>query len=145
MRREFLAIILATIAFTLWGYIWYATIFDDIWQSLISRSETELINLAGRRGPIQYAYIFLISWLHVIGIFISLKWIHANSFKHYMGLSFILSSLIILPAIGNTTLFVGTSFKLLMLDYGHFLFGYAGIALIFFIIAPSRQNRSEIS
>ena len=50
MTRNILAIILATLAFTLWGYIWYATVFDDVWQSLISRSETELIEMAVARG-----------------------------------------------------------------------------------------------
>jgi len=53
MGRNLLAIVLATLAFTLWGYIWYATVFDDVWQSLISRSETELIEMAVARGRIQ--------------------------------------------------------------------------------------------
>jgi len=39
MRRDLLAIILATIAFSLWGFVWYATVFDDVWQGLIGRSE----------------------------------------------------------------------------------------------------------
>jgi hypothetical protein len=51
-----------------------------------------------------------------------------------------LSTLVVLPSIGNTTLFVGTPLGLLMLDYGYFLFGYAGIALVFFIISPSNPK-----
>ena len=51
-----------------------------------------------------------------------------------MGVSLLLSTLVVLPSIGNATLFVGTPVGLLLLDYGHFLFGYAGIALVFFII-----------
>ena len=46
MLRKILAIVLATLAFSLWGYIWYATVFDDVWQSLIGRSEAELITMA---------------------------------------------------------------------------------------------------
>ena len=44
--RILLAIALATIAFTLWGFVWYATVFDDLWQSLITQGEDELIRLA---------------------------------------------------------------------------------------------------
>ena len=145
MRREILAIILATIAFTLWGYFWYATLFDDIWQNYIGRSEEELINLAVQRGAIQHVFTVLISLLHVLGVFACLKWIRATNFLKYMGLSLVLSSLIVLPAIGNTTLFAGTPIQLLILDYGHFLFGYAGISFVFFIIAPLRDRRSSHS
>jgi len=136
MRREILAIILATTAFSLWGYIWYATVFDDVWQSLIGRSETDLINLAVARGPIQDFWVMFISLVQVVAILIALKWVKARTFTQYMGVSILLSTLVVLPSIGNTTLFVGTPIGLLLLDYGHFLFGYAGIALVLFITVP---------
>ena len=142
MIRIALALILATIAFSLWGYIWYATVFDDVWQSLIGRSETELIELAVARGGIQDVLVIVISFVQAVGIFFALKFMRAKTFWHYMGVSLLLSTLIVLPAIGNTTLFVGTPLNLLLLDYGHFLFGYAGIALVFFIIdSPDKQAK----
>jgi len=142
MRRDILAIILASIAFSLWGYIWYATVFDDVWQSLIGRSEQDLINLSRARGPIQNFFVMFISLLQALAIYGVLKWVKASSFWHYMGVSLLLSTLVVLPSIGNTTLFVGTPLELLVLDYGHFLFGYAGMALVFFIInPPSRGNK----
>jgi len=58
-----------------------------------------------------------------------------------MGVSLLLSTLVVLPSIGNTTLFVGTPLELLVLDYGHFLFGYAGMALVFFIINPPSRGK----
>ena len=134
MGRNLLAIVLATLAFTLWGYIWYATVFDDIWQGLIGKSEAELLNLAIVRGHIQSAFVILISLVQVMAIFAFLRWVKAKRFIEYLGVSLLLSTLIVLPSIGNSTLFAGTPFGLLVLDYGHFLFGYAGIALVFFII-----------
>ena len=139
MSRIIIAIILASLAFSLWGYVWYATVFDDIWQSLIGRSETELINLAVARGPIQDVFVLLISLPQAIVIYCLLKWTQARTFVQYIGLSVVLSSLIVLPSIGNTTLFVGTPLLLLTLDYGHFLLGYAGIAFVIFLVAPPHK------
>ena len=140
MRRDLFAIILATLAFSLWGYVWYATVFDDVWQSLIGRSEAELIELAAARGQFQNLFTVAISLVQVMGLFIFSKWVKARTFLHYMGLSFVLSSLIVLPSLGNATLFAGTPTALLVLDYGHFMLGYAGIAFVFFIICRPRKS-----
>ena len=134
MFRSIIAIILATLAFSLWGYIWYATVFDDVWQALIGKSETELLNLAIARGHTQSVFVIVISFVQALAIFVVLRWVKAKTFMQYMGVSLLLSTLVVLPSIGNATLFVGTPVGLLLLDYGHFLFGYAGIALVFFII-----------
>ena len=134
MFRSIIAIVLATLAFSLWGYIWYATVFDDVWQALIGKSETELLNLAIARGHTQSVFVIVISFVQALAIFAVLRWVKAKTFMQYMGVSLLLSTLVVLPSIGNATLFVGTPVGLLLLDYGHFLFGYAGIALVFFII-----------
>lgn len=143
MSRTIIAIALASIAFSLWGYVWYATVFDDIWQILIGRSEAELIDLAIARGPIQDVFVLLISIPQVIVIYLALMWAQARTFIQYISLSVVLSTLLVLPSIGNTTLFVGTPLLLLALDYGYFFFGYAGIALVFFIVAPPRKMFSN--
>ena len=138
MQRNLIAICLATIAFTLWGYVWYATIFDDIWQELIKTSESDLIDLAVSRGALQDIFTYLISLTQVIGIFIVLRWRRASSFLDHMTVSLVLSIFIVLPAIGNATLFAGTPALLLLLDFGHFFIGYAGIAFTVFLIASKK-------
>jgi len=142
MLRNVLAITLASLAFSLWGYILYATVFDDLWQALIGRSETDLINLAISRGLIQDFWVIAISVVQVLGIWAVLKWVKARTFMHYIGVSLLLATLIVLPSAGNTTLFVGTPLALLLLDYGHFLFGYAGIALVLFILNVPHKKGS---
>ena len=141
MRRDILAICLATIAFTLWGYFWYATLLDDIWQDLINTSETDLIALSVSRGSLQTILTVLISLIQVIGVFIALRGSKASTFLKHIGVSLVLSVLIVLPAIGNTTLFVGTPFMLLLLDFGHFCVGYSGIAFVFYLISPKKPYR----
>ena len=139
MARTLLAIILASLAFSLWGYVWYATVFDDVWQALIGVSENDLNALAVTRGPIQDVLVILISIPQAIAVYAALKWVRARSFIGHMGVAIGLSSLVILPALGNATLFVGTPLALLILDYGHFLLGYAGMAFVFYIICPKAK------
>lgn len=140
LRRDLLAICLATIAFTLWGYFWYATLLDDVWQDLINTSEADLIAMAARRGSIQHVLTLLISLIQVIGVYMALRWSKAASFAGHIAVSLVLSVLIILPALGNATLFAGTPMKLLLLDFVHFCLGYAGIAFVFFLISSKKSN-----
>ena len=136
MRRDLLAICLATLAFSLWGYFWYATLLDDVWQDLINTSEADLIAMANRRGSIQHVLTILISLVQVIGVLAALRWSKATSFVGHVSVSLVLSVCIVLPALGNATLFAGTPLKLLLLDFAHFCLGYAGIAFVFFLISP---------
>lgn len=141
MRRDILAICLATVAFTLWGYFWYATLLDDIWQELIKTSEADLIALAVSRGAIQNILTILISLIQVIGVYIVLRWSKASSLLDHIAVSLVLSVLIVFPAIGNATLFAGTPLLLLLLDFGHFCIGYSGIAFVFYIISQKKSSR----
>ncbi len=142
MPRKILAICLATLAFSLWGYIWYATIFDDIWQGLINRSEADLIALAVARGSLQNVLTLLISLIQVLGIYTVLYWSKASTFLQHIGTALILAVLIVLPALGNATLFAGTPFMLLLVDFAHFSLGYAGIAFVFYLILPKPASAS---
>ncbi len=143
MSRIITAILIVSVAFSLWGYIWYAAIFDDIWQELIGRSETDLLNLAVSRGSLQTIFTFLVSIAQVTAILLILMWTRACSRLQYVGVSAVLSTLLVLPSIGNATLFAGTPLLLLALDYGYFLTGYVGISLLLFTLAPPGKGMSN--
>jgi len=70
--QRLLALMLAAIAFTQWGYLWYATIFDDVWQTLIGRTEDDLISMAMARGYSQTLLTYLISAVQAGGLYIIL-------------------------------------------------------------------------
>jgi len=110
--RVFLAITLATIAFTLWSYIWYATVFDDIWQGLIERT----------------FFTCVISAVQVFGLYLLFRFTRAKTFWDYQIIAAIISVMIALPVLGNAVLFEGASEALWGLDFTHFVLGYAGIA-----------------
>jgi hypothetical protein len=126
-------LVAATVCFTAWGYIWYASVFDDVWQGLIARTEDELIALAQARGFMQSVLSYLISGIQAAGLFLILRMTRAASFLAYHAVAAILSVLIALPVLGNAVLFAGTPTWLWVLDFLHFIFGYAGMATIFFI------------
>lgn len=139
-----LALILASFAFTNWGFIWYATVFDDVWQSLIGRSEEELVILAEQRGFLQTFNTYFISLVQACGLLIMCKMTRIKAFHEYQLIAVVLSVLIATPVLGNAVLFAGQSTPLWVLDFMHFILGYAGMALIFWMVferAPVWQQR----
>ena len=141
MLRSTLAFILATFAFTQWGFIWYATIFDDIWQTLIGRTEEELISMAVTRGSIQSFFTYFISAVQVLGLFLLIGIARAKTFWDHQIIAAIVSVMIAVPVLGNAVLFEGASTALWGLDIAHFILGYAGIALVIYIVCNIGINK----
>jgi len=129
-----IALSLATISFTCWGYFWYAMLFDDLWQSLIGRSELELLRLAEKRGWLQSFNTYFISLAQASGLLVLIRWSRAKSYFEYQAIAAICSLLITVPVLGNAVLFAGQSTQLWLLDLIHFILGYAGMATVFWII-----------
>jgi hypothetical protein len=132
--RICLAVALSTFAFTQWGYVWYAVIFDDTWQSLIGRTEGELILMASARGVMQTVFTYLISAVQVIGLLILITMARAKSFWEYQFVAVIVGVLFAVPILGNVVLFGGASKGLWALDVIHFICGYVGIAIVLYVV-----------
>jgi hypothetical protein len=129
-----LALILATIAFTKWGYFWYAVLLDDVWQDLIGRTEVELIALAEARGFLQSFNSLFISFVQACGLLALIRMTKATGLFHYLAVALICGALLVIPALGNAVLFAGQSSPLWGLDSVHFLCGYLGMALVFWLV-----------
>ncbi len=129
-----LVILVASLAFTIWGFLWYATVFDDVWQSLIGHSEEELIRVAEKRGIYQTISTHLISIVQASGLYAIIRMTRSQNFWQHQMIAGILSVLIALPVLGNAVLFANSPMGLWVLDFMHFIFGYAGMALIFWIL-----------
>jgi len=128
-----LMLLLACWAFTFWGFIWYATVFDDLWQYLIGQTEEDLILLAQSRGVSQTILTYIISLIQVVGLYILQTASRSKTFMEYQARGLLVSLFIIGPALGNEVLFAGSSEKLWLFDWLHFIFGYAGISLVFWL------------
>ncbi|MDB2439053.1 DUF1761 domain-containing protein [Hellea sp.] len=141
--RIVFAILLASIAFTQFGYIWYATIFDDVWQALINRTEEELIAMAVLRGFIQTVFTYLISAAQTLGLFLLIHIARAKSFWDYQIIAAIVSVMIAMPVLGNAVLFAGAPKTLWVLDFAHFILGYAGIAATLYIVLNFKRQKVQ--
>ncbi len=136
-------VFLASLAFTLWGYLWYATVFDDVWQGLIGRTEVELIGISEQRGHIQTFLSYFISFVQAGALYFLCKISRAKSFWDFQIVAAIISVLIATPVLGNAVLFAGQSLHLWGLDIAHFILGYAGMALIFWIAAKMTNSKTS--
>lgn len=128
------AILIAAFLFTQWGYFWYAMLLDDVWQSLIGKSELELIHLAEQRGVMQSISTHLISLVQAAGLFFVLFKCRSIRLLDYIAISFGISMLLIVPSLGNAVLFAGQSSQLWILDSGHFVFGYLLMGSTFWLV-----------
>ncbi len=140
-----LAIVLATIAFTKWGYFWYAMLLDDIWQDLIGHTEEDLIILAQQRGFMQQFNSWFISFVQACGLLALFRMTKAKGLFHYLAVSLICGALIAIPALGNAVLFAGQSGQLWVLDSLHFQFGYIGMALVFWLCLEFLPAKFELA
>ena len=143
--RILIAIALATIAFTLWGFVWYATVFDDLWQSLITQGEDELIRLAEQRGFVQSIGKYTVSLFQAIGLYILIRLTGVKHLFGYLAIACVCSVLMAAPVLGNAVVFAGQSTALWGLDIGHFILGYAGMALTFWICLEVDQKHDHNS
>lgn len=129
-----LAIGLATLAFSFWGYLWYATFFDDVWQELIGQSEKGLIDVAAARGGLQTFFTYFISLVQALGLWWLVHLSGKKSFLGYQLVAGICSLMIATPVLGNGVLFANSPLWLWVIDFVHFILGYAGMALTLWLV-----------
>lgn len=145
-----ISIVIATVLFTQWGYFWYAMLLDDVWQSLIGKTELELIALAERRGLIQTINTYFISFVQAVGLFLLIKLARIHQLKNYLKLLALVPLFFIIPALGNAVLFAGQPFELWILDSVHFWAGYILMGAVYWIclegpkfVRSARWNSSQ--
>jgi len=76
---------------------------------------------------------YVISLIQVLGLYFVQRLTKAKTFIDYQTRGLIVSLFFVVPALGNAVLFAGSSEKLWVLDSLHFILGYAGIMLVFWL------------
>ncbi len=125
-----LGILAAGIVFWLLGWIWYGMVFTDMWHTLtgVPKPEEEIMDPKIMIGGIVSS----------IAMALGLAYILQQSSASLLGtcakIAIIVSALIGLPLMAMDNLYQGEPIKLLVLDYGYVLVGFAimGIILSFF-------------
>jgi hypothetical protein len=125
---NYLAVLLAAVAFFAVGAVWYTVLFGKAWQRALGLSDAQL--KGGANMALIYGGAFLcelvVSWL--LGHMFART---APSPRGMMMISVGFGLGVMTPAIGINYLFQRKSLKLFLIDAGHFVVGAAAMGGVF--------------
>lgn len=128
---NFVAVVLGAAAFFAVGAVWYSVLFGKVWQKEAGMTEEKM---AGANRPMMFVVCFLaelvIAWMlgHLIA--------RTSPQPHViMMMAMGLGATIMVPATAINYLFQRKSFKLFLIDSGHFIFGMAAMGGVFIALS----------
>lgn len=129
---NYLAVVLAAVAFFAVGAVWYTVLFGKAWQRALGMSDAQL------RGGTNIAVIYGLAFLCELAI----AWILGHMFartapspRAMMMISTGFGLGVITPAIGINYLFQRKPLKLFLIDAGHFILGTAAMGGVFIALS----------
>lgn len=128
---NWLAIVVATIAFFAVGAVWYTALFGKAWQREVGLSTEQLSG--GRNMMAIFGLCLLLEFIVVLmlgHLFARLQ--PSDHVKMMMATGFALA--IMTPAIGINYLYQRRSLKLFLIDAGHFIVGMTVVGLVFILL-----------
>ena len=128
---NWLAIVLAPLAFFAVGAIWYTALFCKTWQREVGLSTEQLTS--GRNMMLIMGTCLLLEFVVVLmlgHLFARLQ--PSDHVKMMMATGFALA--IMSPAIGINYLYQRRSLKLFLIDAGHFGVGMSAVGLVFVLL-----------
>ena len=128
---NWLAIVVATIAFFAVGAVWYTALFGKAWQREVGLSAEQLSG--GRNMMLIMGTCLLLEFVVVLMLghmFARLQ--PSDHVKMMMATGFALA--IMAPAVGINYLYQRKSLKLFLIDAGHFVVGMAAVGGVFVLL-----------
>jgi hypothetical protein len=128
---NWLAIVLATVAFFAVGAVWYSALFAKAWQREVGLSTEQLTG--GRNMMLIMGTCLLLEFVVVLmlgHLFARIQ--PGDHAKMMMATGFGLA--IMAPAIGINYLYQRRSLKLFLIDAGHFVVGMTAVGLVFVLL-----------
>lgn len=128
---NWLAIVVATLAFFAVGAIWYTALFGKAWQREVGLTTEQLTG--GRNTMAIFALCLLLEFVVVLmlgHLFARLQ--PPDNAKMMIATGFGLA--IMSPAIGINYLYQRRSLTLFLIDAGHFVVGMAAVGLVFVLL-----------
>ena len=114
-------------AFFVVGMVWYGALFGKAWQSAAGLSDQDV---QGGNMAVIFGLCFLFEMLIAMVLWHLL--VRVNPAPHVVMMMAIgFAGGIMVPAMGINYLFQRKSFKLFLIDAGHFLFGMAAMGGVF--------------
>jgi len=130
-NTSWLAVILATLAFYVVGFIWYGFIFSEAWLSAAGMTAAESEAMASAQGPMMFVWGLLVTLGQAIGVLMVLHLAGAKRLPACLKTVFWLVVTIVAPLLAYASLYQGYPLNGYLIDVAHILVGYLLMAAIY--------------
>ena len=128
---NWLAVVVATLAFFAVGAIWYTALFGKIWQREVGLSDEQLTG--GRNMMLIMGTCFALEFIVCLTVGHMFDFL-APSDRAKMMIAVGLALGVMAPAIGINYLYQRKSLKLFLIDASHFIVGMAAVGGVFALL-----------
>ena len=128
---NWLAVVVATLAFFAVGAIWYTALFGKIWQREVGLSEEQLAG--GRNMMLVMGTCFVLEFIVCLTVGHMFDFLEPSD-RAKMMIALGLALGVMRPATGINYLYQRKSLKLFLVDSGHFVAGMAAVGAVFVLL-----------
>ena len=128
---NWLAVVVATLAFFAVGAIWYTALFGKVWQREVGLSDEQLTG--GRNMMLIMGTCFALEFIVCLTVGHMFDFL-APSDRAKMMIAVGLALGVMAPAIGINYLYQRKSLKLFLVDAGHSIVGMAAVGAVFVLL-----------
>ena len=128
---NWLAVVVATLAFFAVGAIWYTALFGKIWQREVGLSDEQLTG--GRNMMLIMGTCFVLEFIVCLTVGHMFDFL-APSDRAKMMIAVGLALGVMMPATGINYLYQRKTLKLFLIDAGHFVAGMAAVGGVFVLL-----------
>ena len=125
------AVLLATLAFYMVGFVWYGFLFQDLWLAASGMTEEQTMVIAENKGAMMFVWGLLLTLAQALGLLWVLNLAGAKRLAASLKITFWLFVMIAAPLLAYTCLYGTYPLEGILMDYGHILLGWLAMGAIY--------------
>ena len=125
------AVLLATLAFYMVGFVWYGFLFQDLWLAASGMTEEQTMVIAENKGAMMFVWGLLLTLAQALGLLWVLNLAGAKRLAASLKIAFWLFVMIAAPLLAYTCLYGTYPLEGILMDYGHILLGWLAMGAIY--------------
>ncbi|WP_189497654.1 DUF1761 domain-containing protein [Algimonas arctica] len=131
-NTSWIAVIVATVAFFMFGWLWYGMLFEEAWLAAEGITQEIAETRMADTGMGQWLFFaLLITFGQAVGLLMVLHLAGAKRIATCLTYAFWLVVTIVGPVLAYQCVYSGYSLSGFLLDFGHMLIGYLIMAAIY--------------
>ena len=125
------AVLLATLAFYMVGFVWYGFLFQDLWLASSGMTEEQTMVIAENKGAMMFVWGLLLTLAQALGLLWVLNLAGAKRLAASLKITFWLFVMIAAPLLAYNCLYGTYPLEGILMDYGHILLGWLAMGAIY--------------